>query len=189
MPELAAGFARLHAEASGLLASWDAPSPSQDALAQAYLAFLDARPDACARACLPGHLTASALVFSHDLGQVALVLHGIAGIWVQAGGHLEASDQTIADAARREAREELGIEVDLDPTPATLDCHEITCRGFTRPTRHFDVRFVGRALPGATLTCSDESHAVRWWPADALPDGVPADVVELIHVGRRRLSS
>ena len=35
-------------------------------LRHALLAYLAARPDACARACAPGHLTASALVVDAD---------------------------------------------------------------------------------------------------------------------------
>lgn len=180
--------AHLHADAVALLAGWSAPDPSQHSVGEAFQAFLAARPDACARSCAPGHLTASAVVFSADLSQVALVLHGIVGAWLNPGGHLEASDSSLLDAARREVREELGLEVDLLPAPITLDCHPITCRGYTRPTRHLDVRFAGRAAAGAEVVCSDESRDVRWWPVDALPDVFP-EVRLLIDAGRRRLSA
>lgn len=173
----------LHADATALLSEWDAPTPGQAALAQAYLAFLAARPDACERSCAPGHLTASAIVFDHDLTHVALVLHRIVRAWLQPGGHLEASDLSLRDAARREVREELGLDVELHPQPVHLDCHRITCRGYTSDTRHLDVRFAGRAREGAELTVSDESHQVRWWPLDDLPDGVFDEVRELVGAG------
>ncbi|MFV0407283.1 MAG: NUDIX hydrolase [Propioniciclava sp.] len=178
----------LSAEAVALLESWCPPTASQQSSTQAYLAYLEARPDAWSRECQPGHLTASAMIFAADLSQVALVLHGILGIWVQPGGHLEPSDADLLTAARREVREELGIEVDLDPDPVTLDCHRVTCRGYPRPTRHFDIRFVGRAAPGATLACSDESDQVAWWPLSALPEGLHPDIVELIGAGSARLT-
>ena len=170
-----------------LLGGWTAPDPSQAALAQTYLAFLTARPDATQRGCAPGHLTASAMVFSHDLTQVALVLHRIVKVWIQPGGHVEADDASLRSAAAREVREELGVEVRLEPEPVTLDCHQISCRGYTAPTRHLDVRFVGRAAPGAVLRVSEESHDVAWWQADALPDGVFEDVRLLVVAGRRKL--
>lgn len=179
--------AHLHSDARSRLASWVPSSTGQAALRTSYLEFLNAHPDACERTCTPGHLTASAIVFDAELRSVALVLHGIVGAWLQPGGHLEASDRSILDAARREVREELGIEVDLDPNPVTLDVHRITCRGYTQPTRHFDVRFVGRALPDATLQCSDESVRVQWWPVDALPD-VFDEVRTLITEGLGRLA-
>lgn len=178
-----------HANAVATLAGWTAPSPSQAALAQAYLALLSARPDACERTCEPGHLTASAVVLSHDLTSVAFVLHGIVGAWLAPGGHVEATDPTLADAARREVREELGLEVDLDPDPVTLDCHPITCRGYDEPTRHLDVRFAARAHPGAELVRSDESREVRWWPVDALPDDVFDEVRELVTAAVGRLAA
>ncbi len=178
----------LHADAVATLTSWDAPTPGQAALAQAYLAFLAARSDACARSCTPGHLTASAIVFDHNLAQVALVRHRIVGAWQQPGGHIEATDASLVAAAQREVREELGLAVDLDPSPVMLDCHPITCRGFTQLTRHLDVRFVGRAEPGAELTLSEESHHVRWWPVADLPNGVFDEVRDLVALGRARLA-
>lgn len=178
----------LHADAATTLAGWRAPTASQAALAQACLAFLAARPDACDRRCAPGHLTASAVVFSSDLTRVALVLHRIVGRWLQPGGHLEPDDASVADAARREVREELGVEVDLDPVPVTLDCHPIACRGYTEPTRHLDVRFAARAVPDAALATSPESSDAAWWPVDALPDGLPAELAELVERGRHRLA-
>lgn len=179
--------AHLHADAVALLTAWQAPSPEQAALAQAYLAFLAARPDACDRTCTPGHITASAVVFSHDRTHVALVLHRIVGAWLQPGGHVEPSDGSLREAAQREVREELGLSIELDPAPATLDCHPITCRGHTEPTRHLDVRFVGRADADAELAVSPESHAVRWWPVADLPEGAFDEVRELVGLGFARL--
>lgn len=176
-----------HADAVVTLASWVAPDADQRALAQTYLGFLEARPDAAHRTCAPGHLTASAVVFSHDLAYVALVLHRIVGVWVQPGGHVEAGDATMLDAARREVREELGLEVAMHPDPVSLNCHAITCRGYQTPTRHFDIRFAGRAHPDAELVLSDESAEVAWWPVDALPDGVFDEVRDLVLAGRRAL--
>lgn len=176
-----------HADAAAVLSAWRAPDPGQAALAQAYLAFLAARPDATRRSCSPGHLTASAMVFNHDLTRIALVLHRIVKVWLQPGGHIEAGDATLREAAAREVREELGLDVDLEPQPVTLDCHRITCRGYTSPTRHLDVRFVGRAMPDVELRVSEESHDVAWWPVEALPDGTFEEVRQLVVAGRRVL--
>jgi hypothetical protein len=34
---------------------------------------------------------------------------------------------------------------------------------------HLDVRFVAVADQAQPITVTEESHDVRWWPADALP--------------------
>ena len=54
----------LHADAYATLSDWRPAAPGQRSLREAFLGFLAARPDACARSCEPGHLTASALVLS-----------------------------------------------------------------------------------------------------------------------------
>lgn len=199
--------AHLHADATALLTGWAPIDPGQRALRESYLGFLAARPDACDRACAPGHLTASAVVFDRSLSHVALVHHRIVGAWLQPGGHLEASDASLLDAAAREVREELGLEVEFLPEPVGLDCHGITCRGYTQPTRHFDVRFAGIArgvvdrVQGVTsslrgpadsellsLQLSEESHGVRWWALDALPDDLFDELRQLIDSGVAALS-
>ena len=84
----------VHASALAVLSDWAAPDAGQDALRHAVLAFLLARPDGCARACVPGHVTASALVVSPD-DEVLLTLHPRFGRWAQLGGHCEDTDTDI----------------------------------------------------------------------------------------------
>ncbi|MQA60424.1 MAG: NUDIX domain-containing protein [Actinophytocola sp.] len=161
----------LHADALATLARWQAPTAEQEALRQAYLAYLDARDDACARSCAPGHLTASALVLDAAAERVLLTLHPRVGRWLQLGGHCEPGDATLADAALREAREESGMPgLRLEPGLVHLDVHPVTC-SLGVPTRHFDVRYVVKAPPDAEPVRSAESDDLRWWPLDALPAG------------------
>jgi 8-oxo-dGTP pyrophosphatase MutT (NUDIX family) len=160
----------LHADATSVLSAWQPSSRGQRSLREAFLGFLAARPDACARSCEPGHITASSLVLSASGREVLLTLHPRVGAWLQLGGHCEPTDATLAGAALREAREESGIaSLTIEPVPVHVDVHPITC-SLGVPTRHFDVRFVVHAPPGATHVRSDESLDLRWWPLDALPD-------------------
>jgi hypothetical protein len=125
-----AGFARLHCDAHELLLRWLAPDADQARLRDSYLAFLAAHPDAMSRACVGGHLTASALVMDVDRTRVLLTLHPKAGRWLQLGGHCEAGDASVRDAALREAIEESGIaDVVISEGPIHLDRHRITCAG------------------------------------------------------------
>ncbi|GAB3296855.1 NUDIX domain-containing protein [Epidermidibacterium keratini] len=162
-------FGSLHSSAIDVLETWRPDDPSQESLRQSYLAYLAARTDAMERACAPGHLTASAVVVDAEGERTLLTLHPRIGRWVQLGGHCEPGDETLVDAALREAREESGIdELDIDPAPLQLDVHPLTCSGGV-PTRHLDVRFLVRAAAGATERISDESLDLRWFGFAELP--------------------
>ena len=168
------------ATAAAELTAWLPTDPGQQALRNALLAFVEARPDdACSRSCVPGHLTASALVIDAAGERTLLTLHPRVGRWIQLGGHCESGDASLAAAALREATEESGIDgLTLDPEVLHVDVHPITC-SLGRPTRHLDVRFLVRAPAGAVPRISAESDDLRWWPLDALPgdtDTVPAMV-------------
>lgn len=170
----------LHASVITTLSDWRPTDPGQDALRLAVLAFVLARPDACRRACEPGHITASALVLDHTGQLVALTLHPRLQRWVQLGGHCEDDDADIVASALREATEESGISgLVLDPVPAALHVHALTC-SLGVPTHHLDVQFVAHAPEGAELTVSDESLDLKWWPVDALPDGVDFGLSQLV---------
>lgn len=174
------------ATATAELAAWEPDDAGQRGLKHAVLAFLAARPDACSRSCEPGHLTASALLLDAAGTHTLLTLHPRVGKWIQLGGHCEPGDDSLVDAALREATEESGIDgLTIDPVPLHLDVHPITC-SLGVPTRHLDVRFLVRAPAGAVETISDESDDLRWWPVDALPDDSPT-VDAMVAAARRRL--
>jgi 8-oxo-dGTP pyrophosphatase MutT (NUDIX family) len=158
------------AAAAAELSAWQPGDEGQLALKHAFLAFLDARPDdACTRECVPGHLTASALVLDATGGRTLLSLHRRFHRWVQLGGHCEPGDACLRAAALREATEESGIEgLTISDEPLHLDVHPVTC-SLGVPTRHLDVRYLVRAPAGARARISEESVDLRWWPVDALP--------------------
>lgn len=170
-----------------LLTEWAAPDAGQDALRHAVLAFVHARADACARECVPGHVTASTLVLDDTGGRVLLTLHPRLGRWVQLGGHCEDADPDIVAAALREATEESGVTgLRIDPRLAAVHVHPVTC-SLGVPTRHLDLQFVAHAPAGAQIGISDESLELDWWPADALPAGADAALTHLVEVSRARL--
>ncbi|RDH77678.1 NUDIX domain-containing protein [Mycolicibacterium moriokaense] len=167
------------------LTAWQAPDPTQDALRHAVLSFVLAREDACKRECVPGHITASALVLDHTATRCLLTLHPRFGRWLQLGGHCEDGDPDIVAAALREASEESGVAgLQMQPQPAALHVHPVTC-SLGVPTRHLDVQFIARAPADAEIVCSDESLDLRWWPLDALPKGTDFGLAQLARAATK----
>lgn len=176
----------LHADAVATLSAWRGPDPAQEYLRELYLAALAERGDAMYRTSRPDHLTGSVLVFSADHRQVLLTLHAKAGLWLQTGGHCEASDATLAGAALREGVEESGIDdLEIDPAPVLLSRHAVP---FCVPGgHHLDVQLVAVAPEGAVAVRSEESEDLRWFSIEDLPENTDDDLRNLVSAGARRL--
>ena len=142
------------------------------------LSFVLAREDACKRECVPGHITASALVLDHTGTRALLTLHPRFGRWLQLGGHCEDDDPTSSPphcGKRPRSPESPGCGwTDI----AALHVHPVAC-SLGVPTRHLDLQFIAHAPADAEIVCSDESLDLRWWPLDALPDGTDFGLAQL----------
>ena len=171
------------AEIQTMLAAYTARYPDERAAMEPfvrYVASFDA-PALYDRKNFVGHLTAGALIVSRQTGCVLLLKHKQLGKWLQPGGHVEASDASVLDAAFREAREETGIGRDrlellapsgsLLPVPADADGHYIPpCPSKGEDEHwHFDMRFVF-LFDGDPRVVIDraESDGFRWVTLDEL---------------------
>ena len=171
------------------LTDWLPETPHLRALRSDYLGFLASeRAAAVDRALGRAHVTGSAFVFTPDLQQVLLCLHKKAGLWLQLGGHIEPTDGSVRDTARREAQEEGGIPglTAVGDGPLDLDRHALGA-GFVRCDTHWDVVY-GFLATGVPIV-SDESDAVRWWPVDDLPRAVPMGFADRIRRAASSLDS
>ena len=106
------------------------------------------------------------------------------GQWSLPGG-AQKLGETIADGARREIREEAGIEVVLGEVIATLDLIERDPDGTVR--FHYTlVDFVAEALEPALTPGSDAAEA-RWFELDELPAlGLWSETLRIIERARTR---
>ncbi|MEU4243223.1 NUDIX hydrolase [Actinoplanes sp. NPDC026619] len=182
----------LHADAVRVLSAWRATTEEGDLNRKRTLELLADGPVAMTRAHRAGHVTASALVVDPD-GRVLLCLHGRLGKWMQLGGHCEPADQTLAEAALREATEESGITgLRIDPDPIDVDVHEVRC-GAAEGTPatgsvHYDVRFLVHSPAGATEQISDESADLAWFTPEALPTPLASATARQIPPALARLA-
>jgi 8-oxo-dGTP pyrophosphatase MutT (NUDIX family) len=170
-----------HECAGVTLRSYEPTDAQQRALRDDYLHLLDMRPDALQRSCVPDHLTASAIVLSPDGEQVLLHLHGKVHRWLQFGGHIEPGDTDLAAAALRESVEESGISAQRlwSTRPLRLDRHAAPCAPGSAKY-HLDVQFLAVTSRNAVPAVSAESHDVRWFSVDALPESTDASVRVLV---------
>ncbi|MGH8827188.1 MAG: NUDIX hydrolase [Jiangellaceae bacterium] len=177
------------ADAHAVLTSWAAPDPIQAQLRNDFVEYLERHPDGLDRGCAPAHITASALVVSPTRGQVLLLLHAKAGLWLQAGGHVEPDDATLAVAALREATEESGIsglELASAGTPVRLDRHRAPCRpGVVE--HHLDVQYLAWAPTDAVAVRSAESRDIGWFDYGALPEPTDDALRALVNVAATML--
>ena len=108
------------------------------------------------------HFTSSAFILN-SVGQPLALFHKKLKRWLQPGGHIEHADQSLLDAAWREAKEESGLELSpLSPFPIDLDIHFIPPRSTEAGHWHFDVRFAFFAPHPEKLQESDESEGHVW---------------------------
>lgn len=156
-----------------LLQRYAARSDTAAAMAGRFASFAQQHEDCLLRSCIPGHITASAWILSHDHASCLLTHHRKLERWLQLGGHVDGESQ-VQLAALREAREESGMDgfeflfPSAELEPLDLDVHTIPANDTEPEHQHWDVRFLLRALPDQSLQVSEESHALRWVPRNEL---------------------
>jgi len=123
----------------------------------------------------PGHFTASSFVVDPQGERLLLILHRTLGLWLQPGGHFEASDGSFEAAARREVLEETGSnnlkKLGAWPGLFDIDIHTIPenpARGESEH-EHFDLRIAFMASSDR-LEARSEVLEARWVAFDKVAE-------------------
>ena len=115
---------------------------------------------------VPGHITGSAFVASEDGRRVLLIHHAKLNRWLQPGGHAEAGETDAREVARREVKEEVGLETAADAGELfDIDVHTIPARNEQPAHFHFDLRYLF-VVPHGDVTAAEEVLDARWFELD-----------------------
>src|SRR5262249_24097231 len=121
------------------------------------------------RTFIIGHITASTWILDESRTHSLLTHHRKLNLWVQLGGHIE-NDADLLEAARREAREESGLQkiAPIFEDIFDVDIHEIPQDKSEPKHLHYDIRFLFSADRTAPLTISSESKNLAWVALDKI---------------------
>lgn len=133
----------------------------------------------------PGHITCTALVLHPNERQFLLMHHHRHRRWLLPGGHVEETDLTLSDTARREAIEE--TEVRIAPrgpsTLAGMDVHAIPARKGEPFHLHHDLIFTFRAA-SAEFSLTEEAPQVTWCGLDEVARfALPLSIIQAAQRG------
>ena len=119
----------------------------------------------------------TATVYVVENQRVLLILHRKYKKWLPPGGHLEPCEIP-SEAARREAREETGLEVELlsqenlwvqcwnarsIERPYLCLLEEIPARHDQPAHQHIDMIYVGRPIGGNATLNQQETEGIHWF--------------------------
>lgn len=135
-----------------------------------------------------GHFTASAFILSKKSNRVALLYHNFLKKYLQPGGHIDLTDKTPIEAAKRELLEETGIHEDkldysainsLTPlTPFNIDIHKIpeNSKKSEKAHFHYDLQYLFFTEDEEEIKVNEEESAnfewVEWEKFEAMSDFV-----------------
>ena len=122
----------------------------------------------------PRFAVTAGAVISDERGRVLLLRHVLrrGSGWGIPGGFLEAGEQP-EEAARRELREEAGVELE--------DVRLVHARTLPRPRQVETIFFARAANASNAHAASGEVSRAEWFAPDALPPGLPNDQRRLIE--------
>ena len=154
---------RSTAEALALVRAFQA-SPEEEKSRELILSLLELTEAPFSRDQFhPGHITCTAVVLHPAGPQFLLMHHHRHKRWLLPGGHVEESDVTLGDTARREAAEETAVRIGRAGAGrlAGMDVHAIPARKREPFHLHHDLIFSFRA-ESEEFSLSEEAPQVAW---------------------------
>jgi 8-oxo-dGTP pyrophosphatase MutT (NUDIX family) len=167
-PLTGSASAGLHAGIRALVAELTPGDDVESEQQREALTWLDATTDIFRRAkprTPDPHLVSYFLPVDHDTGSVLLADHRKSGLWLPPGGHVEPGEDP-AGTARREAREELGIEARFSSVTGDRPAFLTVTLTVSVTEPHTDVSLwyvLGCSQSDELTPDRREFRGIRWW--------------------------
>jgi len=114
------------------------------------------------------HLVSYFLLLDKDHGQVLLVDHKKANLWLPAGGHVEV-DEHPKETVEREIVEELGVQADFVSEKPFFLTVTLT-KGHKGNHTDVSLWYILKATVGNSFQYDErEFHDIRWFPINRIP--------------------
>lgn len=130
-------------------------------------------------------------VYIIDNDRVLLIQHKKLNKWLPPGGHLE-SNETPPEAARREVKEETGLDICF-VAQENVWVQRWNASSFERPYmclleeippfqdqpahQHVDFVYLAKPIGGELLHNEEETHAIRWFSLEEIENMIPDDEI------------
>jgi 8-oxo-dGTP pyrophosphatase MutT (NUDIX family) len=116
-----------------------------------------------------GHITTSAFIIDENTSALLLLKHKSLNRWLQPGGHVDTTDNSLKASALREACEETGLQPEqlalVSANIFDLDSHHIPANQLKQEPSHVhhDIRFLFRCCGSTLINISlEESTDSKW---------------------------
>lgn len=101
--------------------------------------------------------------------KVLLNQHGKDNFWKFCGGRVEGLEENLIEAAKREAKEEMGIEIEiLDEKPFIM--HTVKDSGIDVVLAHYLAKRIGEIIPGKDI------REWQWFDVNDLPGDLAPNI-------------
>lgn len=101
--------------------------------------------------------------------QILLIDHKKLEKWLPAGGHIE-NNESPEDAARREVREETGLEIDFVAKDELTTAWGVQNNVIKEDHIHYDVIYFAKPKSGDMRLDESETNGIQWYSLDEIND-------------------